>query len=74
DSAEDDEAARAVVARVPGVRDVIDDIRILGRSPWHASDRQHLEEQVPKRPWRKRHRERPRTQRFAGPAPTTETL
>jgi osmotically-inducible protein OsmY len=74
DSAEDDEVARAVVARVPGVRDVIDDIRILGRSPWHASDRQHLEEQGPKRPWRKRHRERPRAQRFARLAPTTETL
>lgn len=73
DSAEDDEVARSVAAHVPGVRDVVDDIRILGRSPWHASDRQHWEERGPKRPWRKRHRERPRTWQAARPALAAET-
>ncbi|MPZ13129.1 MAG: BON domain-containing protein [Chloroflexi bacterium] len=40
DSIEDHDAALAIAARVSGVRTVMDSLRILGRSPLRASDRE----------------------------------
>jgi osmotically-inducible protein OsmY len=46
DSIEDYNAAMEVVAHVPGVTNVVNEVRLLGRQPLHADDRHDVEKKA----------------------------